>query len=110
MTDSHETAFTSIAAEVNGILIPVALVASAARTIVTLTLSGHRPFLNHFEFAIVVGDSHTEVFGSPAGILSASPEAEDRAFAEGHLRRNEIVVRMESTTVVVVALREDQVA
>ena len=49
------------------------------------------------------------MFGSIVGILSASPEAEGRAFAERHSRRHEVVVGIDNTVVVVVALAEDAV-
>ena len=108
VTDGDVTGLAGVSAQVNGILIPIALrTAAAARNVGRSTSLGcHRPLLDGGEVGGVGlaarGDSDTEVLSGVVGILSASPEAE-RA-TEGHLMRNDVVVRIEDTVVVVVAL------
>ena len=115
VTDSHIT-HTAVCAQVNGIFIPVTLGTTAALTLDRLAfrfanaLSSHRPFLDHGEGARVgVGrrNSQTEVFSSVAGILGAGIESDEAT--QLHLRRNEVVVRIEDSAHVV-ALAQHEVA
>ena len=73
---------------------------------VVVTLGAHRPFLNHREgrSAGVAsgGDGHAEVLSSIAGVLSASVESQ--LATQLHLRRHEVVVRIEDTRGITVAL------
>ena len=109
VTDGH-ILLTGEVAQVDAVERPGALVTLAARTAVTLALLADRPFVDHRPVArAVVGDEHTEVLGSVAGILGAGIEAEGATGSKGHLRRNEVVVGIHDTVVVVVALAEDAV-
>ena len=110
VTDGHITIAT-VGAQINGIFIPVALLTAAALTLdgfasaVAHALGTHRPLLDHGEGARVgVGrrNSHAKVLSSIAGILGAGIESDDTT--ELHLRRNEVVVRIEDTVAVVIAL------
>ena len=110
MTDGHITIAT-VGAQINGIFVPVALLTAAALTLDGLAsrsgnaLGAHRPLLDHGEGARVgVGrrNGKTEVLSSIASILGASVESDETT--ELHLRRNEVVVGIEDTIAVVIAL------
>ena len=110
VADGHITGLAFVSAQVNGILIPVALGTGAARTFIRLALGAHRPFLDGRERGSgsgAGGDGHAKVFSGVAGILSASPEADGTT--EGHLRRHEVVVRIQSAHIVDIAAGEDEV-
>ena len=69
VTDTN-VLLTSIGTQVNSVLIPVALCTVVTATTIAhdiaTRLRSHRPLLNHCPVArTVVGDGHTEVFGSP---------------------------------------------
>ena len=108
VTDGHITGLASVGAQVSGELIPVALVAVATDGFLgsRSVLGSQRPFLDGGEVATIgvarAAHSNAEVFSGITGILSASPEAEGTT--EGHLRRYEVVVRIEDTVGVAVAL------
>ena len=86
VTDGKVSLLAGIGAQVNAVVVPVALCTLAARTIVTLALGSQRPFVQHGEVAGIGasgGDGHAEVFSGITAVLSASPEAEGGTAADG---------------------------
>ena len=114
-------AHAAVSTQVNRVLIPNTLFAGVATTWMALVvcnfvnlrsiaerLGRHRPFVKYSEgigVCVACGrNGYAEVLSSPSIILSASPEAD--ATTESYLRRNEVIIRIESTNIIVVAHRE----